>query len=108
MEKRGLDNNEKLLLLGILHYVAAIFLIIVKFAPFNIDLYDLYLTEHTSNVLLIDTITVGTLLYALTITRKRNLQKTCHSLTGSVHKHPNLTTKSPKHSRISKTHRKKT
>jgi hypothetical protein len=75
MEKKALNNNEKLLLLGILHYVAAIFLIIVKFAPFNVNLYDLYLTEHTSNVLLIDTIIVGTLLYALTITKKKKLQK---------------------------------
>jgi len=75
MEKKALTNNEKLLLLGILHYVAAIFLIIVKFAPFNVNLYDLYLTEHTSNVLLIDTIIMGTLLYALTITKKKKLQK---------------------------------
>jgi hypothetical protein len=71
MENKGLDNNEKLLLLGILHYVVAIFLIIVKFAPFNVNIYDLYLTEHTSNVLLADTIIMGTLLYVLTITKKR-------------------------------------
>jgi hypothetical protein len=75
MEKKGLDNNEKLLLLGILHYIAAFFLIIVKFAPFNVNLYDLYLTEHTSDVLLIDTIIVGTILYALTITKKKKLSK---------------------------------
>jgi hypothetical protein len=75
MKRKTLDNKEKLLLLGILHYVAAIFLLIVKFAPFNVDLYDLYLTEHTSNVLLIDTIIMGTLLYALTITEKNKLPK---------------------------------
>ena len=75
MEKKALNNNEKLLLLGILHYIAAIFLIIVKFAPLNVNLYDLYLTEHTSNVLLIDTIIVGTLLYALTITKKKKFRK---------------------------------
>ena len=38
MEGNGLDNNEKLLLLGIFHYVMAIFLIIVKFAPFDVNL----------------------------------------------------------------------
>jgi hypothetical protein len=70
MENKALDNNDKILLLGILHYVAAIFLLIVKFSPFNVNLYDLYLTEHTSNVLLADTIIVGTLLYALTLAQK--------------------------------------
>ena len=71
MEKKALDNSDKILLLGILHYVAAIFLVIVKFAPFNVNLYDLYLTEHTSDVLLADTIIVGTLLYALTLVTKQ-------------------------------------
>lgn len=70
MEDRGLDNNEKLLSLGILHYVMAIFLIIVKFAPFDVNLYDLYLTEHTSDVLLVDAIVIGTIIYALTIGKK--------------------------------------
>jgi hypothetical protein len=70
MEGNGLDNNEKLLLLGIFHYVMAIFLIIVKFAPFDVNLYDLYLTEHTSDVLLVDTIVMGTIIYALTIMKK--------------------------------------
>ena len=70
MEDRGLNNNEKLLSLGILHYVMAIFLIIVKFAPFDVNLYDLYLTEHTSDVLLVDAIVVGTIIYALTIGKK--------------------------------------
>lgn len=105
MEKKALDNNEKLLLLGIFHYIAAIFLIIVKFAPFHVNLYDLYLTEHTSNVLLIDTITVGTILYALTITRKRNSHKSYHNYESQ---HPNLTKEFSKHSQISKIHRKKT
>ena len=74
MEGNSLDNNEKLLLLGIFHYIMAIFLIIVKFAPFDVNLYDLYLTEHTSDVLLVDTIVMGTIIYALTIIKKR---KTC-------------------------------
>ncbi|PVX25648.1 MAG: hypothetical protein CW716_07600 [Candidatus Bathyarchaeum sp.] len=67
----ALDDCEKILLLGILHYVAAIFLLIVKFAPFNVNLYDLYLTEHTSNVLLADTLTMGTILYALSVSVKK-------------------------------------
>jgi len=71
MENKALDTNDKILLLGILHYVAAIFLLIVKFAPFNVNLYDLYLTEHTSNVLLADTIIMGTLLYALAIAKNQ-------------------------------------
>jgi hypothetical protein len=70
MEGNSLDNNEKLLLLGIFHYIMAIFLIIVKFAPFDVNLYDLYLTEHTSDVLLVDTIVMGTIIYALTIMKK--------------------------------------
>jgi hypothetical protein len=70
MEGNSLDNNEKLLLLGIFHYIIAIFLIIVKFAPFDVNLYDLYLTEHTSDVLLVDTIVMGTIIYALTIMKK--------------------------------------
>jgi hypothetical protein len=71
MGKKVLDNSEKILLLGILHYVAAIFLLIVKFAPFNVDLYDLFLTEHTSNVLLADTLIMGTILYALSLPFKK-------------------------------------
>ena len=71
MENKALDNNDKILLLGIIHYVAAIFLLIVKFAPLNVNLYALYLTEHTSNVLLADTIIMGTLLYALAIEKNQ-------------------------------------
>ena len=71
MENKALDTNDKILLLGILHYVSAIFLLIVKFAPFNVNLYDLYLTEYTSNVLLADTIIMGTLLYALAIAKNQ-------------------------------------
>jgi len=67
MEKKAIDNGEKILLIAILHYVAAIFLLIVKFEPFNVNLYDLFLTEHTSNVLLADTIIMGTILYALSL-----------------------------------------
>jgi len=70
-----MDNNESLLLLGILHYVVAIFLLLAKFAPFNVNLYDLYLTEHTSDVLLVDAIIVGTILYALTIVKKEKQPK---------------------------------
>jgi hypothetical protein len=71
MENKALDNNEKILLLGILHYLAAIVLLIVKFAPFNVNLYDLYLTEYTSNILLTDTIIMGTLLFALSLPLKK-------------------------------------
>ena len=71
MENKALDNNDKILLLGIIHYVAAIFLLIVKFAPLNVNLYALYLTEHTANVLLADTIIMGTLLYALAIEKNQ-------------------------------------
>lgn len=65
MENKTLNINEKLLLLGILHYVIAIALIIVKFAPFNVDRYNIYLTEQTYALLLADSIIMGTILYAL-------------------------------------------
>ena len=47
MENKALNTNEKILLLGILHYVVAIFLIIIKFVPFNVSLSDILLTEQT-------------------------------------------------------------
>jgi hypothetical protein len=72
MENKALDNSEKVLLLGILHYAEAIFLLIVKFVPFHVKLYDLYLTEYISNRLLVDTIIMGTLLYALSLSFKNH------------------------------------
>jgi len=65
VEKKALDNGEKILLLEILNFVAAIFLLIVNFAPFNVNFYDLFLTEYKSNVLLVDLLIMGTILYAL-------------------------------------------
>ena len=64
VENMALDNNEKILLLGILHYVVAIFLIILKIIPFDVLDY-LQLTEQTYVILLIDSILMGSILYAL-------------------------------------------
>jgi hypothetical protein len=71
VENVALDNNEKILLLGILHYVVAIFLIIIKILPFNL-LYYLQLTEQTYIILLIDSILIGSILYALSNPLKNN------------------------------------
>ena len=65
MENKRLNTNEKILLLGILHYVVAIVLIIIKFARFNILLSDILLTEQTYAVLLADSIIMCSILYAL-------------------------------------------
>jgi hypothetical protein len=65
MENKALDNNEKILLLGILHYVAAIALIILKIIPIDSLLDYIGLTEQTYAVLLVDSIVMGTILYAL-------------------------------------------
>ena len=75
MENKALNTNEKILLLGILHYVVAIFLIIIKFAPFNVSLSDILLTEQTYAVLLADSIIMGSILYALSGSLQKNPQK---------------------------------
>lgn len=75
MENKALNTNEKILLLGILHYVVAIFLIIVKIAPFNVLLSDILLTEQTYAVLLADSIIMGSILYALSGALQKNPQK---------------------------------
>ncbi len=75
MENKALNTNEKILLLGILHYVVAIFLIIIKFAPVNVSLSDILLTEQTYAVLLADSIIMGSILYALSGSLQKNPQK---------------------------------
>ena len=75
MENKALNTNEKILLLGILHYVVAIFLIIIKFAPFNVSLSDIFLTEQTYAVFLADSIIMGSILYALSGALQKNPQK---------------------------------
>ncbi len=75
MENKRLNTNEKILLLGILHYVVAIVLIIIKFAPFNILLSDILLTEQTYAVLLADSIIMCSILYALSGSLQKNPQK---------------------------------
>jgi len=74
MENKALDNNEKILLLGILHYIIAIFLIIVKIIPFNVLDY-LNLTEQTYAILLFDSILMGSILYALSYPLQKNHPK---------------------------------
>ncbi len=75
MENKALNTNEKILLLGILHYIVAIFLIIIKFVPFNVSLSDILLTEQTYAVLLADSIIMGSILYALSGSLQKNPQK---------------------------------
>jgi hypothetical protein len=65
MEDKPLNIKEKLLLLGILHYAVAIVLIIIKFAPFNIDLSKTIISEQTYILLLADSIIMGSIFYAL-------------------------------------------
>jgi hypothetical protein len=60
-----LSIKEKLMLLGILHYAVAIALIIIKFAPFNVDLSDTVISEQTYTLLLADSIIMGSIFYAL-------------------------------------------
>jgi hypothetical protein len=75
MENKALNTNEKILLLGILHYVVAIVLIIIKFVPFNVSLSDILLTEQTYAVLLADSIIMGSILYALSGSLQKKPQK---------------------------------
>ena len=73
MENRTLDTKEKLLLLGIIHYVAAIVLLIVKFAPFNVDLSETIISEQTYVLFLANSIIMGTILYALSLPFKKKV-----------------------------------
>ena len=72
MEGRALNTNEKLLILGIVHYVVALVLIIVKFAPFNVDLSETIISEQTYILFLADSIIMGTIFYALSVPFKKN------------------------------------
>jgi hypothetical protein len=72
MENRSLGTNEKLLILGIIHYAVAIVLIIVKFAPFNVDLSETIISEQTYVLFLADSIIMGTIFYALSVPLKKN------------------------------------
>ena len=72
METKALNNNEKLLLLGIIHYAVAIILIIVKFAPFEVDLSETIVSEQTYVLFLADSIIMGTIFYALSKPFKKN------------------------------------
>jgi len=73
MENMALSTNEKLLLLGIIHYAVAIVLIIVKFAPFNVDLSKTIISEQTYELFLADSIIMGTIFYALSMPLKKIL-----------------------------------
>jgi hypothetical protein len=73
VENKALDNNEKILLLGILHYAVAIFLIIAKIIPFNVLDY-IQLTEQTYVILLLDSILMGSILYALSYPLQKTIQ----------------------------------
>ena len=72
MENMALSTNEKLLLLGIIHYAVAIVLIIVKFAPFNVDLSETIISEQTYILFLADSIIMGTIFYAFSAPLKKN------------------------------------
>ena len=72
MENRALNNNEILLLLGIIHYAVAIVLLFVKFAPFNVDLSETIISEQTYVLFLVDSIMMGTIFYALSAPFKKN------------------------------------
>jgi hypothetical protein len=74
VENKALDNNEKILLLGILHYAVAIFLIIAKIIPFNVLDY-IQLTEQTYVILLLDSILMGSILYALSYPLQKDQPK---------------------------------
>ena len=71
MENRALNTNEKLLLLGIIHYAIAIVLIIIKFAPFNVDLSETIISEQAYTLLLADALIMGTVFYALSAPLKK-------------------------------------
>ena len=75
MENKALNTNEKILLLGILHYGVAIVLMIVKFAPFNVLLSDILFTEQAYALLLADCIIMGSILYVLSGLLKRKSQE---------------------------------
>jgi len=72
MEGKALNTNEKLLILGIVHYVVALVLIIVKFAPFNVDISETIISEQTYLLFLADSIIMGTIFYALSAPFKKN------------------------------------
>ena len=72
MKNMALSTNEKLLLLGIIHYAIAIVLIIVKFAPFNVDLSETIISEQTYILFLADSIIMGTIFYALSAPLKKS------------------------------------
>ena len=71
MENRAFSTNEKLLLLGIIHYAVAIVLIIFKFAPFNVDLSETIISEQTYVLFLAGSIIMGTIFYALSAPHKK-------------------------------------
>ena len=72
MENRALDTNEKLLLIGIIHYAVAIVLIIIKFAPFNVDISETVISEQTYMLFLANSIIMGTIFYALSAPFKKS------------------------------------
>jgi hypothetical protein len=72
MESRAFSINEKLLLLGLIHYVIAIVLIIIKFAPFNVDLSETIISEQAYIVVLVDALVMGTVFYALSAPFKKS------------------------------------
>jgi hypothetical protein len=74
MENKSFDNSEKILLLGIVHYAVAIFLIIIKIVPFDVLEY-LQLTEQTYVIVLFDSMTMGSILYALSGPLQKKPQK---------------------------------
>jgi hypothetical protein len=74
MQNKPLDKSEKILLLGILHYAVAIFLIIIKIVSF--DVIDcLQLTESTYAILLFYSIIMGSILYVLSGPLQKSLKK---------------------------------
>ena len=75
MENKGLSNGEKILLLGIIHYAVAVFLIVAKLAPFNVIFEVLEVTDQTYAFLLVDTMVMGSLLYVLSGVLQKNQQK---------------------------------
>jgi len=71
MKNNPLTNKEYILLLGILHYVVAIFLIILKIIPSSSLLDYIGLTEQAYAVLLVDSIIMGSILYALSLSQNK-------------------------------------
>lgn len=72
MGNRALNTNEKLLILGILHYAIAIVLIIIKFAPFDVDISETIISEQTYILILVDSLIMGSVFYALSGPFKKN------------------------------------